>query len=370
MMLSSDTAAVVGVRAEAGAESEVRTIHCQLRALGRDRAELDAAEAHYLRAGYAVRIWEAYGHASYAAYLEELLGYGRKTARERIRTALALAELPAIEAALADGEVAWTHVRELSRVATAETEEAWLVAARGQSARDVAEMVAGLSRGDWPGTIADRSRIPRTLVFEVSPETYAMVREAIRIARQSINGSGDGPVNDDAALAMIARGFLVGGNGDNDGRPGYQVAISRCDDCARTFAEADGYSVQLDPAMVAAIECDHTDIPMSLEGRTSQTIPPAVRRAVVAAFHHRCAVPGCRNATWLDVHHIRPRARGGGHAPRNLVLLCSTHHRLLHDDKLLLERAGGRLFFHHAERATDGSRTHVRVDCQDSQPLP
>lgn len=81
MTLSSDLAIVASV--------DVGAIHQQLRAIGRDRAELDAAEAHYIRAGYGVRIWEAYGCASYAAYLETVLGYGRKTARERIRTALA-----------------------------------------------------------------------------------------------------------------------------------------------------------------------------------------------------------------------------------------------------------------------------------------
>jgi len=334
---------------------EIGDIHRQLRALGRDRAELDAAEAHYLRAGYAARIWEAYGFASYAAYLEAVLGYGRKTARERIRTALVLAELPAMSEALADGEIAWTHARELSRVATADTENDWLAAVRGQSAREVAEMVAGLERGDRPGTIADRSRVPRTLAFEVSPETYAMVREAIRAARQSIDGSGGGPIDDDAGLAMIARGFLAGGRdsvaapGGDDGRPGYQVGVSRCDDCARTFAEADGHSVQLDPATVAAIECDHTDIPVSLEGRATQTIPPSVRRGVVRAFHHRCAVPGCGNATWLDVHHIRHRASGGTHAPGNLVLLCSTHHRRIHDGQLQVYRDGDRLSFRHGD---------------------
>ncbi len=93
MTLSSEPAVVAAVYADVNPHAEIKTdigtIHHQLRRLGRDRAELDAAEAYYLRAGHAVRIWEAYGHASYAAYLEAVLGYGRKTARERIRTALA-----------------------------------------------------------------------------------------------------------------------------------------------------------------------------------------------------------------------------------------------------------------------------------------
>ena len=41
---------------------------------------------------------------------------------------------------------------------------------------------------------------------------------------------------------------------------------------------------------------------------------------------------------WLDdcgywgteVHHVLPRAQGGGHEPSNLLLLCSAHHRFAH----------------------------------------
>ncbi len=80
MTLSSEPAVVAAVYADVNAHAEIKTdigaIHHQLRRLGRDRAELDAAEAYYLRAGHAVRICETYGHASYAAYLEAVLGRG------------------------------------------------------------------------------------------------------------------------------------------------------------------------------------------------------------------------------------------------------------------------------------------------------
>jgi hypothetical protein len=45
--------------------------------------------------------------------------------------------------------------------------------------------------------------------------------------------------------------------------------------------------------------------------RAHQTIPPAVRRAVLQRDHHRCCVPGCKNAAFLDIHHIQPRSRKG-----------------------------------------------------------
>ena len=67
-------------------------------------------------------------------------------------------------------------------------------------------------------------------------------------------------------------------------------------------------------------------------GHIARSIPPATRRHVLVRDGGHCQVPGCRNRRYLDLHHILPRSRGGGHAPSNLVTVCSTHHELLHRD--------------------------------------
>jgi hypothetical protein len=84
--------------------------------------------------------------------------------------------------------------------------------------------------------------------------------------------------------------------------------------------------------------CDCKVVPMVLGsksepldiGRADRTVPLAMRRALV----HRdrgCAFPGCdRPATWCHSHHVKHWAQGGDTALNNLVLACTTHHRLLH----------------------------------------
>jgi 5-methylcytosine-specific restriction endonuclease McrA len=69
--------------------------------------------------------------------------------------------------------------------------------------------------------------------------------------------------------------------------------------------------------------------------RNTATIPPRIRRQVLARDRHRCRAPGCGRTRFLEIHHVTPRARGGGHEPENLVTLCGACHRLWH------ERAGG-----------------------------
>lgn len=65
-------------------------------------------------------------------------------------------------------------------------------------------------------------------------------------------------------------------------------------------------------------------------GRTVRTVPPPLRRAVIARDHH-CRAPGCSQpARWCDVHHIDHWITGGRTDLDRLVLLCSFHHHLFH----------------------------------------
>lgn len=81
-------------------------------------------------------------------------------------------------------------------------------------------------------------------------------------------------------------------------------------------------------------------------GVRTRTIPPALRRAL----HHRdhgCRFPGC-GATFGQGHHIRHWAHGGPTTLSNLVVLCSRHHRAVHEEGYQVERqADGDLAFRH-----------------------
>src|SRR4051794_24517020 len=103
-----------------------RSLHERLRGIARRRAALDAEEARCLRDAYAMKLWWQLGYAHMNEYLERELGYSPQVGIERLRVAHALAELPQIEASLGGGHLPFSAVRELTRIATAETEHDWL----------------------------------------------------------------------------------------------------------------------------------------------------------------------------------------------------------------------------------------------------
>jgi hypothetical protein len=252
------------------------------------------------------------------------------------------------------------------------------------------------------------------LRFEVAPETFALFRDALQTLRR---GAGGG-LDDDAVLLAMARHVLAGPA--EDGRAPYQIALTVCNACGCGEQLGGGEPVAIGADVVAMAHCDaqhighllpraanengardsgaaapaddaHVDAPerpgdgpgeapaqsaaaaattavatvparVLPIARARQTIPPAVRRAILARDQHRCRVPGCTHATFLDIHHVVPRSEGGSNDPGNLIGICSAHHRAAHRGELLIESGpDASPQFRHADGSAYGQAVSPRV---------
>ena len=315
--------------------TEWKTAHEMLSRLARERAAADAEEGRWLLRAQRAATHVHLGIGSFIAYVEQLFGYKPRSILEKLRVAEALEQLPQSRAALEQGRLSWSALREITRVAVRETEREWLELARGKSVRQLEELVAGKRQGDLPSATPDPRAARHVLRFEVSPEAFALFREALAELRRRSNAS----IDDDAALMEMARSVL--GGPLDEGRSSYQIALSVCPECGSGRQPANGQVIGLTPEMVQMAECDAQRVPAvepaHVGARAKQDIPPALRRAVLQRDERRCRVPGCRNATFLDLHHLQPRAEGGRHTAENLVTVCSAHHRALHRGELRSE---------------------------------
>jgi hypothetical protein len=211
--------------------------------------------------------------------------------------------------------------------------------------------VSGRRRGARPGDEPDAGQERHVLRFDVSAETFATFREAMRVLRQRSNGSLD----DDSALLLMARAVL-GGPAD-EGKSSYQIAVNICERCGRGEQDAAGAVIPMEGSIVDMARCDaqhvgrvapksthvgenemnrydDAETHVGARARATQSIPPALRRQVMRRDRGRCVVPGCRHATFVDLHHIEARSDGGAHDGDNLIVLCSAHHRALHRGQL------------------------------------
>jgi hypothetical protein len=320
-----------------------------LRRIAARRAGLDAEEARWLLVARDAEVHRRFGFASFAEYVERVLGYGPRTLTDRLRVAEALQRLPMTADALAAGRLSYSAVRELTRVATAATEEAWLDAARGRTAREVEAQVAGHRAGDLPGDPPDPELRTFALRFELSPEILALFRDA----RRHVVDEAGGPLSDEEVLAAMCRATLCHGpETPQRSRPAYQVSITVCEGCRRGWQDGAGQPIEIGPAVVEQARCDALEagrVDGDMPTRTTPTIPTKIRNLVMRRDHHRCMVPGCRASRHLEVHHLRARAEGGTNEPSNLAVLCDGHHRALHRGRLVITGKPGALGFAHAD---------------------
>jgi hypothetical protein len=330
-----------------------KKVHGELTRLALSKGAYDAEEVRWLLEGKRVRVHEKLGYSTYLSYLEHVLGYGPRLASERIRVAEALTRLPATFEALAQGDLHWSAVRELTRVVVPATEDEWLADARGKTVRDVEDMVSGRKQGDRPSDPPEPGAKRHYLRFELSGDAVAAFREARRHLELEVGHS----LTDDEAIRMLAHHAMSGPR--DSGRAAYQIAITVCEQCGRGTRDGAGRVFGIEPHEVEAACCDAQNIGRithvdGTPAKATQTIPPRIRRFVERRDHGRCRVDGCRSAKHLEAHHIVPRSEGGTHDPSLLALLCDAHHRQVHAGVLSVTgNANERLEF----RRADG--THV-----------
>jgi hypothetical protein len=83
-----------------------------------------------------------------------------------------------------------------------------------------------------------------------------------------------------------------------------------------------------DAGIVEVVQDDH-GAPLSV-GRKHRTISGALKRAL-RNRDGMCGFPGCTNRLFLEGHHIQHWADGGETSLENTALLCSLHHRHVHE---------------------------------------
>ncbi len=159
--------------------------------------------------------WE--GFASCAHWLSWRIGLAPGPAREHVRVARALADLPLLSAAMQRGKVSYSKVRAVTRVATPETEQDLLDLALAGTAAHVEQVVRSWRRVDRAAEAAeDRQRHDsRALDTWVDDDGMVVVRgrltpEVGAVLRRALDAALDAapsPVDADGAAADTADGM-------------------------------------------------------------------------------------------------------------------------------------------------------------------
>lgn len=355
-----------------------------------------ALAAEYERRG----AHETCGFASCASWLAWRCSLTPRAAREQLRVARDLEELPLIRAEFASGRLSYSKVRALTRVADGAMESDLIELAHESTAAQLERLMRAYrtataetdqvaaerrylsTRWEDDGTLSVHGSLPA--------DEGALLLKALELARDELFASyvadaesdgtlgagGEPPAAPDRADAMVAlaetaidRGVKAASGGDRHQVVIHVDATPRREDAAPatghdggadhgqgggapaeprplpglTVNRASVDDTALSPEATRRLACDASIVSLVEAGgeplsvgRKTRSIPPAIRRALNSR-DRCCAYPGCEQERFVDAHHLRHWADGGETSLDNLVLLCRRHHRLVHEGGVTIE---------------------------------
>jgi hypothetical protein len=324
--------------------------------------------------------WEDWGAQDMCHWISMRYGVSYYRAERWIAAAHALRGFPLIRQAFERGDLSLDKVVELTRFATTETEEALVEWAQRVSAGRIRHK-AELLRKAEPDEAAqtDRDRSVRWTYYDdgrrfgltadlPAADGAVVIRALDRMARQvpelpeettwgiearradalvtMCSGSiASDPDPDRATVILHAR---VGGGGAEGVGP-----------ASLHSTELEGGPV-LHPQVAERLLCD-ARVQVILEDGAGQVVrlgrmrrdPPEWMLRQLRYRDRECAFPGCAQRRHVHAHHVTWWDRGGSTDLDNLVLICSFHHKLVHEYGWSLTRGrdGAVRWFH-----PDGTR--------------
>ena len=337
--------------------------------------------------------WAGAGIRSCAYWLNWQCGIAMNAAREKVRVARALDGLPEINEAFEKGELSFSKVRAMTRIATPLNESYLLMIANHGTAQHMEVLVRAYRhvspQCDADEALSNNERVSEKeadnkksehlqdqrkvscyqdddgmwhiqailpaeeggilvkvlkelgdrLVDAASQETEKEDEKQLSIEPEIVTAVTSFPQRRADALVAIAEHYLATGSGD-------AVNLKGSDRCQLIMHVQDGANLDgqwLVPDAARRLACD-ASLRLVTEdehgnvldiGRRSRIISSAMSRAL-SIRDGGCQFPGCCESRYVDGHHIKHWADGGETKLDNLVTLCRYHHRELHKGKYFL----------------------------------
>jgi hypothetical protein len=323
-------------------------------------AELDRREA-----------WREEGATSLETWLSERCAVSSSTARAWAHVGTRLFDLPALADGLCDGAVSFDQVRAVVDVAKPENERALVAQASQCSVRQLADVAKAAAPVPPTSSSSSSAREHetrsvrfndecRTMTAQLPAEAYAEVRASLEMRAKQVPSDGETRWDQRLADAFVSlvRTRRSTDTSDEPSAPSPYVVVAHVP--LATLTEDSELAGELehrgliDAVVARRLACDATlvvalddDVGHTMyEGRARRDPTPTQRRELWRRDRH-CRFPGCRNATFVNPHHLRWWKRDRGKTDLdNLALLCEHHHGLVHSKAWKLEGdANGELRF-------------------------
>jgi len=321
--------------------------------------------------------WADLGFISCAHWLAWRTNEKPGTAREKVRVARKLVDCPLVQEAFSQGRLSYSKVRAITRIVTPENESTLLEWALDGSTSQLERIIRTYRRAKpAEQELAQRQTDERYLSYHydednmlvlkgrLPPEMGALLVKALQVASEQRCDDSDAEPDQRLADAMgeVAGSALDRGLADRAGkaRPkNYQVMVQVDKEVLEESEEQGRCEVEggvgISAETARRLCCDNPVLEMPVEKftgafqleRSRRRASAPLERAVKVRDEGVCQFPGCESRRFLHMHHVKHWAKGGPTDLDNLALLCSTHHRAVHEGGYSFKKTDeGELCFH------------------------
>ena len=329
-------------------ERECEAAVDEVLAIREQQARLDQRLTEISRRAEDREYWKAAGCSSVAQWLAQISSSDYRTALRITETAEALRDLPALDEAFSTGDLTLDQVAAAAPIATPESDAEIARIAVGKAP----SQIALAARNIVPPKVADDQQLyerralamtltsgGRELVFSgrlplEQGRAFKQAIESIAKTQRSFDKK-DGTVlgwQQSAADALVTLVRQGGDAGDGVRRSPTTLIVHLSDDAPPMLEGAGPISVET----AERLTCDARRLTIKLHGRdlvhsrVGRCASYPQHRALRKRSEH-CQYPGCTATRELEAHHVIAVEHGGATEFANLILLCSRHHKLLHD---------------------------------------
>jgi len=329
---------------------------CEARAVCAERARLDQRLMEIARDAEDEGDWQAAGCSSGAQWLAQVCSSDYRTAARLAHTSSALRCLPALDHALSTGALNLDQVTAAAAVATPGTDA------------ELARVAVGMAPGEI--ALVARSMVPPVVADDQALYARRALRMAWKAGGRELVFSGSLPLEQGAVFEQSIRSIAKAQRAvDKKAGTMLEWQQSTADALVTLARDSGGGDGGIKRSPTTLIVHLSEDAPPMLEGagpisiETAQLLTCNARRLTIQPWgsdlkHSRvgrcasypqmralskragghCQYPGCTATRELDAHHMIASECGGPTELANLILLCSRHHKRLHDHHI---RASG-----------------------------
>jgi len=296
-------------------------LHNRIVYLAKEHRRTEAKLIDQLQKADQMRLYLHRGHSSLFRYVCDELGFSESVAYNLITVARKAKEIPAIQEEIRKGELSVSKIRKVCPVIDKTNHRKWIQAAKTSTSRELETRVAAESN----------NHNPRASLKAVAKDYSRFSLDISDASREKLNRLRDilsSKKGVDCSLPDVLNFALESALEKHDPIRKAERAKERYQKLKRKEIKP-----ETKKETSSSATCPGTGLT-----KTRKPLPREIVHKLHVRDRGRCTYVSsegkrCKATRWLHFHHILAIARGGKDVLENITTLCSSHHRLVHENQ-------------------------------------